>query len=109
MAEFYIRPAEPRDIASITRIYEHAVRHGTASFEIEPPNEAEMARRQDALLAGGYPFLVAERGGAGFGHAHPGPDPARPAFPRDRGGSGYVAPAAPPAGAGGAGAPRGVV
>ena len=34
---------------------------GTASFELEPPDEAEMARRHQALLAGGYPYLVAER------------------------------------------------
>jgi len=37
-----IRPAEPRDLAAITRIYDHAVRHGTASFEIEPPDEDTM-------------------------------------------------------------------
>ena len=43
-----IRPAEPRDLAAITRIYHHAVRHDTASFEIEPPDEGEMARRYDA-------------------------------------------------------------
>ena len=40
-----IRPAEPRDIPAITRIYAHAVRHGTASFELDPPDEAEIARR----------------------------------------------------------------
>src|SRR3954447_15959563 len=94
MAEFYIRPAEPRDIASITRIYEHAVRHGTASFEIEPPDEAEMARRQDALLAGGFPFLVAERGGAIVGYAYAGPYRARPAYRWTVEDSVYVAPAA---------------
>ena len=48
-----IRPAQPRDLAAITRIYDHAVRHGTASFEIEPPDEREMARRYEALRAGG--------------------------------------------------------
>ena len=41
-----IRPATPADIPAITRIYAHAVLHGTASFELEPPDEAEMARRQ---------------------------------------------------------------
>ncbi len=45
MSDIPIRPAAPRDIAAITRIYDHAVRHGTASFELEPPDEAEMARR----------------------------------------------------------------
>ncbi len=40
-----VRPATPSDIPAITRIYAHAVRHGTASFEYDPPDEAEMARR----------------------------------------------------------------
>ena len=57
-------PPTPADIPAITRIYAHAVRHGTASFELEPPDEAEMARRQRALFDGGYPYLVAEIDGA---------------------------------------------
>ena len=52
-----IRPAEPPDLAAITLIYEHAVRHGTASFEIEPPSEREMAQRYEALRVGAYPYL----------------------------------------------------
>jgi phosphinothricin acetyltransferase len=32
-----IRAAQPQDLAVITAIYDHAVRHGTASFELEPP------------------------------------------------------------------------
>ncbi len=46
-----IRPATPADLSAVTRIYDHAVRQGTASFEIEPPDETEMARRYRALLA----------------------------------------------------------
>jgi L-amino acid N-acyltransferase YncA len=75
-----IRPARPSDIATITRIYAHAVRHGTASFELEPPEQAEMARRQDALLAGGFPYLVAEADGGILGYAYAGPYRARPAY-----------------------------
>jgi len=75
-----IRPATPADIPAITRIYAHAVRHGTASFEFEPPDEAEMARRQRALLDGGYPYLVAEDGGALLGYAYAGPYRTRPAY-----------------------------
>ena len=52
MSEARIRPAEPGDIAAITRIYADAVNNGTATFEIEPPDQAEMARRQRSLLAG---------------------------------------------------------
>src|SRR3954471_14554081 len=92
MSELYIRSVEARDIAAITRIYAHAVCQGTASFEIEPPGEAEMARRQHALLAGGYPFLVAERGGAVVGYAYAGPYRARPAYRWTVEDSVYVAP-----------------
>ncbi len=80
MPDISIRPAEPRDIAAITRIYDHAVRHGTASFETEAPNQAEMARRQAQLVGGGYPYLVAVRDGAVLGYAYAGPYRARPAY-----------------------------
>ena len=75
-----IRPAEPRDVAAITRIYDHAVRHGTASFELAPPDEAEMARRQKELFAGGFPYIVAEQATAVVGYAYAGPYRARPAY-----------------------------
>src|ERR1700674_2157049 len=62
MTDIPIRPAGLRDIAAISRIYDHAVRHGTASFEIEPPDEHEMVQRYEALRDGRYPYLVAELG-----------------------------------------------
>jgi phosphinothricin acetyltransferase len=80
MTEVSIRPATPADIPSITRIYAHAVQHGTASFELEPPDEAEMTRRQKALLDGGFPYLVAISDGAVLGYAYAGPYRARPAY-----------------------------
>jgi L-amino acid N-acyltransferase YncA len=92
MPDFSIRPADARDIAPITRIYAQAVRHGTASFEIEPPGEAEMAQRQDVLLTGGYPFLVAERGGDVVGFAYAGPYRARAAYRWTVEDSVYIAP-----------------
>src|SRR6266516_1865784 len=88
-----IRPAEPRDLPAITRIYDDAVRHGTASFEIEPPDEREMARRYEALRAGGYPYLVAERNNEIMGYAYAGPHHARPAYRWSVEDSIYVAPA----------------
>jgi phosphinothricin acetyltransferase len=92
MPDFSIRPAEQRDIAAITAIYAHSVRHGTASFEIEPPDEAEMARRRDAVLAGGYPFLVAERDGEVVGYAYCGPYRVRPGYRWTVEDSIYIAP-----------------
>jgi phosphinothricin acetyltransferase len=80
MQSTLIRPATPADIAAITRIYAEAVRHGTASFELEPPDEAEMARRFRSLLDGGYPYQVAEIGGTVVGYAYAGPYRPRPAY-----------------------------
>jgi L-amino acid N-acyltransferase YncA len=70
MSDIGIRPAGPGDIPAITRIYADAVIHGTASFELEPPDEPEMARRQKLLLAKNFPYLVAERAGAVAGYAY---------------------------------------
>jgi phosphinothricin acetyltransferase len=89
-----IRPAQPRDLAAITRIYDHAVRHGTASFEIEPPDEREMARRYEALRTGGYPYLVAEFDGEILGYAYAGPYRARAAYRWSVEDTIYVAPSA---------------
>src|SRR3977135_2413724 len=89
-----IRPVEARDNAAITRIYAHAVRHGTASFETEPPDGAEMARRQAAPPAGGERLLGAERAGAVAGYAYAGPYRARPAYRFTVEDSIYVAPQA---------------
>jgi phosphinothricin acetyltransferase len=80
MAEVSIRTALAGDIAAITRIYAHAVLHGTASFELEPPDESEMARRQRALLARRFPYIVAELNGAVAGYAYAGPYRDRRAY-----------------------------
>ncbi len=87
-----IRAATAADIPAITAIYDHAVRHGTASFELEPPEAAEMARRQKALLDGGYPYLVAEADGAVAGYAYAGAYRPRPAYRWSVEDSVYVAP-----------------
>lgn len=75
-----IRSSQPADLATITRIYAHAVTNGTASFELEPPDEAEMARRREAILAGGYPHLVAEVAGDVAGYAYASAFRPRPAY-----------------------------
>src|SRR5688572_23870191 len=75
-----IRSATPADIPAITRIYAEAVRHGTASFEIEPPTEDEMSRRMCALLDGGFPYFAVEFDGTLVGYAYAGPYRARPGY-----------------------------
>jgi L-amino acid N-acyltransferase YncA len=92
MQKIIIRPATPDDIAAVTRIYADAVLNGTASFEIEPPDEAEMTRRQAALLNNGYPYLTAEIEGVVAGYAYAGPYRSRPAYKWSIEDSIYVAP-----------------
>jgi L-amino acid N-acyltransferase YncA len=89
-----IRPATPADIPAITRIYEHAVRHGTASFELEPPDQTEMGRRMRALLDGGFPYLAAEADGELLGYAYAGHYRTRPAYRFTVEDSIYIAPQA---------------
>lgn len=62
-----IRPSTPADLPAITAIYAEAVLHGTGTFELDPPDEAEMARRRDDVLSKGLPWLVAEAPGTGTG------------------------------------------
>jgi len=87
-----VRAGGKDDLPAIQAIYAHHVRHGLASFEETPPDLAEMRRRRDALLAGGYPYLVAERAGAIAGYAHLGPYRPRPAYRYSVEGTVYVAP-----------------
>ena len=88
-----VRPALPSDLEAVTAIYGEHVRHGSASFEIEPPDLAEIARRREAIVAAGLPYLVAECDGALAGYAYAGPYRPRPAYRFTVEDSVYLAPA----------------
>jgi phosphinothricin acetyltransferase len=75
-----MRAATEADIAAITAIYRPAVLQGTASFELEPPDEAEMLRRFRAVADGGYPYFVAELDGRVMGYAYANAYRTRPAY-----------------------------
>jgi phosphinothricin acetyltransferase len=75
-----IRPSEDRDLPAIAAIYAHHVRFGTASFETDPPDLAEMTRRRAEVLGKGQPYLVAEAAGAVIGYAYAGTYRPRPAY-----------------------------
>lgn len=75
-----IRDCVEADLAAVQAIYAHHVRHGLASFEIEPPSRQEIARRWRALHDEGFPYLVAEGGGEIAGYAYAGPYRARPGY-----------------------------
>ena len=89
-----IRPAIAADIPAITAIYAQAVLHGTASWELAPPGEAEMRQRFEVILGGGYPYLVAARSGEVLGYAYAGAYRPRPAYRATVENSIYLAPAA---------------
>jgi L-amino acid N-acyltransferase YncA len=80
MSEIEIRPATEADLPAVTEIYEHAVRFGTATFELIPPDLAEMTRRFNALTDGGFPYLAASVDGDVIGYAYAGPYRPRPAY-----------------------------
>ena len=80
MPSFEIRPAIAADLPFITGIYEHAVRYGTATFELIPPDLAEMTRRFDALIDGGFPYFAASLEGRVVGYAYAGAYRPRPAY-----------------------------
>lgn len=75
-----VRAATLADMPRVTAIYRHAVMEGTATYELDPPDENEMASRFRTLESGGFPWLVAESGGDILGYAYAGPFRARPAY-----------------------------
>jgi L-amino acid N-acyltransferase YncA len=87
-----IRPAKTSDIPAITRIYAHAVTTGTASFELNAPDEAEMALRMKAVLDEKFPYFIAEIDGAVAGYAYASLFRTRPAYRFTVEDSVYVAP-----------------
>jgi L-amino acid N-acyltransferase YncA len=91
MPTIAIRRATLADVPAITAIYRPAVLYGTASFEIDPPDEAEIARRFTAISAA-YPYLVAEVDGRVAGYAYVSAYRPRPAYRHTVEDSIYVAP-----------------
>ncbi len=89
-----IRPAVPADLAAVRAIYADAVLGGCASFEVDPPDEAEMAARHAKIVEAGFPWLVAEADGRILGYAYAGPYRPRPAYRHTVENSVYVDPAA---------------
>ena len=80
MSSLEIRPTVAADLPAITEIYEHAVCFGTATFELIPPDLAEMTRRFGVLMDGGFPYLVASLEGRVVGYAYAGAYRPRPAY-----------------------------
>ncbi|MCM2475335.1 N-acetyltransferase [Rhizobium sp. CG5] len=78
---FMLRNACAADIPSIAEIYRDAVLTGTASYELAPPSEADMAERLSAITGRGYPYIAAEGpDGRLLGYAYASAFRTRPAY-----------------------------
>ena len=78
---FHLRDVRLADLPAITAIYRDSVLHGTASYEIVPPDEEDMAARLEAITAKGYPYIVAEATDGGIlGYAYASAFRTRPAY-----------------------------
>jgi len=66
----HIRDAGTADIAAIAAIYAVEVTDFVNTYEYEVPDEAEMLRRMQDILARGFPYLVAEVDGQVAGYAY---------------------------------------
>lgn len=93
MSDIEIRSAQEADLPTITAIYGQAVREGTATFELDPPDLTEMTRRFRALTDGGFPYFTALLKGEVVGYAYAGAYRPRPAYRFTVENSIYLAPA----------------
>jgi phosphinothricin acetyltransferase len=75
-----VRDSREDDLERVCAIYGHHVRHGTGTFEEEPPALEEMARRRAAVVTQGLPYLVVEEGGDVVGFAYAGQYRPRAAY-----------------------------
>jgi L-amino acid N-acyltransferase YncA len=75
-----LRSAIEADLDAVAAIYAHHVRVGTATFEIDPPDAAEMVRRWRDINDRGLPYLVATSGDQIVAFAYAGPYRPRPAY-----------------------------
>lgn len=87
-----VRDAREGDLDAVQAIYAHHVLTGLGSFEEQPPDRAEIARRFRAVADAGLPYLVADCEGRVAGYAYAAPFRPRPAYRHTVENSVYVAP-----------------
>jgi len=75
-----LRNATPADLPAIQAIYAPHVLHGSASFEMEPPDVAELGRRLATVRQAGLPYRVALLEGEVVGYAYATLYRPRPAY-----------------------------
>jgi len=75
-----LRAADEGDMAAIAAIYAVHVRTGTATFELDAPDTAEMTRRWREITTARLPYLVAVLGSDVIGYAYAAAYRPRPAY-----------------------------
>lgn len=65
-----ITEADKRHIPAIQQIYAYHVLQGTATFETEPPDAAEIAARLEKVRSAGLPWFVAVEDGQVRGYCY---------------------------------------
>lgn len=68
-----VRASLESDVPAIAAIYAHHVLHGTASFELVPPDAHEMANRRRQVVERGLPYLVTEIDQSAVAYAYAAP------------------------------------
>lgn len=86
-----IRDCTEQDLIEVQAIYALEVIEGTASFETEPPDVAELSERFRLIKSQQLPFIVAEENNKIGGYAYAGLYRTRPAYRHTVENSVYVA------------------
>ena len=69
--DLQLRAAEAADIAAIAALYADEVRCNVNTYEYDAPDQAEMLRRMQDVVARGYPYLIAQTADGGLaGYAY---------------------------------------
>ncbi|MEH3062362.1 MAG: GNAT family N-acetyltransferase [Methylobacterium radiotolerans] len=89
-----VRDGALSNMPEVLGIYTPHVLHGLATFEEEPPSIEEMARRREAIITAGLPYLVASLHERVVGYAYATGYRARPAYRHTVENSVYVTEAA---------------
>ncbi|MBZ9649246.1 N-acetyltransferase family protein [Sphingobium sp. 3R8] len=75
-----VRPATIDDAKAIAAIYAHHVLHGTATYEVVPPTQAETVGKIRMVTGRKWPFLVACDGSEVVGYSYATQFRDRPAY-----------------------------
>ena len=70
VSDLMIRDVTLADAEAVAAIYAHHVLTGTASYDIDPPDDEFHRAKIERIAAAGWPFVVAEWAGVVAGYAY---------------------------------------